>query len=57
MTEKEFCTSCNRRITNVQGTTAFPCPKCAKSTMVRCKHCREIVAKYQCPSCGFVGPN
>jgi len=33
------------------------CPKCGKYQIIRCKHCREIVAKYKCPECGFVGPN
>lgn len=51
------CSSCKRRITNTKGTTRFVCPKCGKFEIVRCGHCREIVAKYKCPSCNFEGPN
>ncbi|MFH0978774.1 MAG: zinc finger domain-containing protein [Candidatus Woesearchaeota archaeon] len=57
MSEQAVCTSCSRDITNLAGTAKFQCPQCMKSTIVRCKHCREIVVKYKCPLCGFVGPN
>ncbi len=56
--EKELiCISCKKKITNKAGSTKFPCPNCGKYEIVRCKHCREIVAKYECPLCHFVGPN
>ncbi|MBD3354996.1 RNA-binding protein [Candidatus Woesearchaeota archaeon] len=55
--EKLTCNSCKKRITNKPGSATFKCPACGKSTIVRCKHCREIVAKYTCPECGFTGPN
>jgi hypothetical protein len=58
MTKKElFCTSCKTKITNLVGSTRFPCPNCGKSEIVRCVHCRKIAAKYKCPKCGFIGPN
>ena len=46
-----------RRITNTIGSTRFLCPRCSKTEIVRCFHCREIAAKYKCPSCGFEGPD
>ena len=59
MEEKQLtCTSCKKRVTNEQGGVAvFPCPKCTKHTIVRCKHCRETATKYKCAECGFSGPN
>lgn len=55
--EKPVCSSCKRRVTNLEKTARFMCPKCGKYEIVRCGHCREIVAKYRCPGCGFEGPN
>ena len=58
MEEKQLvCISCKKRITNDPGSTKFPCPKCGEYEIIRCKNCREIVAKYKCPLCGFIGPN
>ncbi|MBS3097684.1 DUF1610 domain-containing protein [Candidatus Woesearchaeota archaeon] len=58
MTElKLSCSSCKQSIINVGGTTQFLCPNCSKTTIIRCKHCRKIVAKYKCHECGFEGPN
>ena len=57
MSDQKLCTSCKKRITNTVGTAVFPCPKCAKEDIIRCAHCREIVAKYTCSKCGFTGPN
>jgi len=57
MTEQLVCGSCKARITNDEGNTIFNCPSCGKSTIIRCKHCREIAAKYKCSECGFEGPN
>ncbi|MBR9700741.1 RNA-binding protein [Candidatus Woesearchaeota archaeon] len=42
---------------NTPGSVRFPCPKCGKSEITRTRNEREIVAKYTCPECGFVGPN
>ncbi|MBL7147560.1 MAG: RNA-binding protein [Nanoarchaeota archaeon] len=55
--EKLVCSSCKKRITNTLGTTRFKCPKCGKFEIIRCQHCRQIVAKYSCPLCKFEGPN
>lgn len=55
--EKLVCSSCKKRITNMHGTAKFPCPNCAKSTIIRCTHCREIATKYECHNCNFSGPN
>ncbi|MBW2992221.1 RNA-binding protein [Candidatus Woesearchaeota archaeon] len=57
MENKKICSSCKKDVTNDAGTTTFLCPKCGKTEIVRCKHCREIAAKYTCPECGFNGPN
>ncbi|MBI5398768.1 RNA-binding protein [Candidatus Woesearchaeota archaeon] len=56
--QKEIrCSSCKKKITNMKAVTRFNCPQCAKQEIVRCGHCREIVVKYTCPECRFVGPN
>jgi predicted RNA-binding Zn-ribbon protein involved in translation (DUF1610 family) len=55
--EELICTSCNKRVTNDPGTVVFKCPNCGEAVIVRCSHCREVVAKYKCPKCGFEGPN
>jgi LSD1 subclass zinc finger protein len=58
MVEEQLrCGSCKAIITNIEGSTKFQCPNCGKSTIIRCKHCREIAAKYKCQECGFEGPN
>lgn len=58
MTELQLvCASCKKRVTNIKGTTRFPCPNCAKTTIIRCSNCRETAAKYKCSNCGFSGPN
>lgn len=44
-------------ITNDSGSVTFKCPKCLKGTIIRTKNEREIVATYECPECGFTGPN
>ena len=51
------CSSCKKKIENDPGAVAFKCPNCGKQEIVRCTHCRQIVAKYKCPECGFEGPN
>ncbi|MEA3430668.1 MAG: zinc finger domain-containing protein [Nanoarchaeota archaeon] len=55
--EELHCSSCKKKIANLTGSVNFKCPKCGKTTIIRCKHCRQIVAKYRCPECGFEGPN
>ncbi len=57
MAKELTCTSCNTRVTNLVGSIKFKCPKCAETEIVRCAHCRKIVARYTCASCGFTGPN
>lgn len=52
-----ICNSCKQKITNQAGTTKFKCPNCGKYELVRCKHCREIAARYTCSECEFTGPN
>ncbi len=51
------CISCEVKVTNMTGTAKFPCPDCGKYEIIRCSHCRKIVAKYKCPECEFEGPN
>jgi|TARA_Y100000310_G_scaffold309729_1_gene354157 hypothetical protein len=55
--EKLLCSSCKKNIANSKGTTRFNCPNCGKTKIVRCMHCRQIAAKYNCPECEFEGPN
>lgn len=57
MSANNTCNSCNKEINTLQQNTRFPCPSCGKSEIVRCGPCRQIVAKYKCSQCGFVGPN
>lgn len=54
---RNLCVSCKKDISNDIGSTTFDCPACGKSEIIRCKHCRAIVAQYKCPECDFVGPN
>lgn len=51
------CISCKKNIVNQHASTRFQCPSCSKYEIIRCGHCRSIVAKYICPQCNFVGPN
>ena len=51
------CSSCNRKVVNQPGLARFQCPGCSKHEIVRCKECRAKAVKYNCPSCGFDGPN
>jgi len=53
--ENLFCISCKKKIS--RGAARFKCPKCGEYEIIRCKNCREIAAKYTCPSCNFEGPN
>ncbi|MBW3003842.1 RNA-binding protein [Candidatus Woesearchaeota archaeon] len=55
--ERLLCSSCKKNVTNDVGSVTFKCPRCGKADITRCKHCREIVARYKCPECGFEGPN
>jgi len=55
--EEIVCMSCKKRITNTPGVAKFKCPNCGKFDIIRCRHCREIASKYECPECGFIGPN
>jgi hypothetical protein len=54
---KEECASCKKSLANAKGSVKFRCPNCGEAEIVRCGHCREIVAQYECPKCKFVGPN
>lgn len=57
MAEEMLCSCCKKKIANLEGTTKFMCPGCGKVQIIRCGHCRNIVAKYKCHGCGFEGPN
>ncbi|MFA5141512.1 MAG: zinc finger domain-containing protein [Candidatus Woesearchaeota archaeon] len=57
MKSQLICNSCKTELTNNIGSVQFKCPNCGKFELIRCAHCREIVAKYKCPECGFTGPN
>ncbi|HEV8289681.1 MAG TPA: zinc finger domain-containing protein [Candidatus Norongarragalinales archaeon] len=47
------CSSCGR--ITLQYST-FECPKCRKTTLLRCKVCKENENQYRCQECGFTGP-
>ena len=51
------CSSTHTNITNMGGTARFMCPKCGEHEIVRSKRARELAMKYNCPKCGFEGPN
>ncbi|PIN79997.1 RNA-binding protein [Candidatus Woesearchaeota archaeon CG10_big_fil_rev_8_21_14_0_10_32_9] len=57
MDSNKKCNSTNVRITNDKGSVIFKCPSCKDFEIVRSRHSRQIVAKYTCPKCGFIGPN
>lgn len=44
------------RLTNDAGAVIFPCPACG-TEIRRSKKSRMVAAKYECPDCGFEGPN
>ena len=44
-------------IANTSGSVTFKCPKCQENDIVRSRNEREIVSKYTCSKCGFIGPN
>jgi predicted RNA-binding Zn-ribbon protein involved in translation (DUF1610 family) len=47
------CSSCGRQ---TKDYTAFKCPNCGESEIIRCQHCREILNEYVCSKCGLRGP-
>ncbi|HLC58255.1 MAG TPA: zinc finger domain-containing protein [Candidatus Nanoarchaeia archaeon] len=56
MNKQITCNSCNVKIMNLTGSVIFKCPSCSETEIIRCDHCRRIVAKYHCSKCNFVGP-
>lgn len=50
----KVCSSCNKEVTD--SFVEFKCPKCGKSKIVRCEHCRKTSKAYDCKECGFEGP-
>ena len=48
------CMSCNKEVSG--NYLEFKCPKCLKSNIVRCDHCRSMSKEYKCVNCGFEGP-
>lgn len=57
MEKQMICTSCKKNVANDSGTVVFKCPKCGKTDVIRCKHCRVTAVKYRCKDCDFEGPN
>ncbi|MDO8555585.1 MAG: zinc finger domain-containing protein [Nanoarchaeota archaeon] len=53
----DTCITCKRKISNMSGSTHYPCPNCHKHQITRCLDCRTIAARYTCPECSFSGPN
>ena len=46
-----------QNIVNEVGSVKFKCPNCGDYEIIRTLRERNIVAKYTCPKCGFIGPN
>lgn len=53
----KICSSCKTKISSIGGGASFRCPNCNEAEIIRCKHCRQIAARYTCGKCGFSGPN
>ncbi|HVA83074.1 MAG TPA: zinc finger domain-containing protein [Candidatus Aquilonibacter sp.] len=49
----KVCSSCGKLTDKY---VEFKCPKCTKSDIVRCYHCRETFTRYTCKACEFEGP-
>ncbi|MEW6294735.1 MAG: zinc finger domain-containing protein [Candidatus Diapherotrites archaeon] len=49
-----YCSSCGREVT--KDFTEFKCPKCGKSRIIRCAHCKVTSTPYKCIECNFEGP-
>jgi len=50
----KVCNTCNKEVT--AGYVEFRCPRCGKSAIIRCTHCRNTAKAYKCAECGFMGP-
>jgi predicted RNA-binding Zn-ribbon protein involved in translation (DUF1610 family) len=50
----KICSSCNKEVNF--DFTEFKCPKCEKTTITRCDHCKTTTKEYKCSECGFIGP-
>jgi len=48
------CSSCNKEVNF--DFTEFNCPKCSKTKIIRCDHCKTTSKEYKCEECGFIGP-
>jgi predicted RNA-binding Zn-ribbon protein involved in translation (DUF1610 family) len=48
------CISCSKPVS--RDSVEFRCPKCGKSNIIRCRHCRIVSQGYTCTECGFQGP-
>lgn len=55
MSQNKNCSSCKKDIVNLKESTIFKCPKCGKTEIIRCDHCRKIAVEYECSNCGFIG--
>ncbi|MBS3170558.1 RNA-binding protein [Candidatus Woesearchaeota archaeon] len=51
------CSASKTELTNDKGSVIFKCPKCGQADIIRSYHSRELATKYECPKCGFEGPN
>ena len=49
------CVSCGKNVEAEANWVEFPCPKCAKTRIVRCGRCKLLENPYTC-ACGFSGP-
>jgi len=53
----KVCSATKKPVDNDSGAAVFLCPACSKHEIVRSTYARVNAIKYNCPACGFVGPN
>ncbi|MBU5557494.1 MAG: zinc finger domain-containing protein [Candidatus Aenigmatarchaeota archaeon] len=50
------CSTCGISLLGAEGFVKFNCPQCAGTTIIRCRRCKKLSNRYNCPACGFEGP-
>lgn len=53
----KMCISTKIKVANDHGSVSFKCPQCQKYEIVRSSSARINATVYECPNCGFKGPN
>ncbi|HLC81239.1 MAG TPA: zinc finger domain-containing protein [Candidatus Nanoarchaeia archaeon] len=55
--ENKLCSVTKKPVYNDPGSVTFLCPSCGQHEIVRSKEARVNAMRYNCPGCGFTGPN